>query len=129
MIFLLLFSKQVLYLLTNKEELVAIAHLYLLLMVFSQFPEMKSKVLYGYIRSAGSSTLPTVIDTIGIWGVRVFLCYLVSTVLKMDIVWIWWIINADQWVRYLLSLLVFVVKKLINYLSVSPYKVDRCSGR
>lgn len=98
-------------------------------MVFSQFPEMKSKVLYGYIRSAGSSTLPTVIDTIGIWGVRVFLCYLVSTVLKMDIVWIWWIINADQWVRYLLSLLVFVVKKLINYLNVSPYKVARCSGR
>lgn len=129
MIFLLLFSKQVLYLLTDKEELVAIAHLYLLLMVFSQFPEMKSKVLYGYIRSAGSSTLPTVIDTIGIWGVRVFLCYLVSSVLKIDIVWIWWIINADQWVRYLLSLLVFVVKKLINYLSVSPYKVARCSGR
>lgn len=97
---------------------------------FLTIPGMKSKVLYGYIRSAGSSTLPTVIDTIGIWGVRVlFLCYLVSTVLKMDIVWIWWIINADQWVRYLLSLLVFVVKKLINYLSVSPYKVASCSGR
>lgn len=111
MLFLLLFSKQILYLLTNKEQLVPIAYTYLLLMIFSQFPEIKSKILYGYIRSAGSSTLPTIIDTIGIWGVRVFLSYLISMIFNLDIVWIWWIINADQWVRYLLSLSIFVCKK------------------
>lgn len=122
-IFLLLFSRQVLYLLTDKEELVKIAHVYLMLMVFSQFPEMKSKVLYGYIRSAGSSILPTIIDMIGIWGVRVFLCYVVSVLLNMDIVWIWWIINADQWVRYILSLIVFVSKKIIYYLNTPTVKV------
>ena len=128
MLFLLLFSKQVLYLLTNKEQLVTIAHTYLLLMIFSQFPEMKSKILYGYIRSAGSSTLPTIIDTIGIWGVRVFLSYLISMIFNLDIVWIWWIINADQWVRYLLSLSVFVFRHLINYLSAPSHIIAKCNN-
>lgn len=128
MLFLLLFSKQILYLLTNKEQLVPIAYTYLLLMIFSQFPEIKSKILYGYIRSAGSSTLPTIIDTIGIWGVRVFLSYLISMIFNLDIVWIWWIINADQWVRYLLSLSLFVFKNLINYLSAPSSIIDKCNN-
>ena len=119
MVFLLLFSKPVLYLLTDKQNLVEIAHVYLLLMVFSQYPEMKSKVTYGFIRSAGYGTTPTVIDMIGIWGVRVFGCYLISMVFHLDIVWIWWIINADQWVRCLLSMAVCRVKRIIYLLEES----------
>lgn len=116
MVFLLFFSKLVLCLLTDKSELVSIAHVYLLSMILSQFPQMKSKIEYGFIRSNGYSTIPTIIDMIGIWGVRVFGCYLVICVFKLDIMWAWIVIDADQWVRYLLSAAVVVAKKVLNYL-------------
>ena len=74
MLFLAVLSRTVLCMLTDKEELVSIAHVYLLLMILSQFPEQMTKILYGFIRSAGHSSIPTVIDMIDILGVRVFLC-------------------------------------------------------
>ncbi len=128
MLFLLLFSKNVLYLLTDKMELIDIAHVYLLSMIISQFPQMKSKIEYGYMRSVGFSTLPTVIDMIGIWGVRVFGCYLVSSIFRLDIFWIWMIVNADQWVRYLLSAGVIITNKVLKYLDC-PHFPYQCNGK
>ena len=128
MLFLLLFSKNVLHLLTDKMELIDIAHVYLLSMIASQFPQMKSKIEYGYIRSIGFSTLPTIIDMVGIWGVRVFGCYLVSSVFHLNIFWIWMIVNADQWVRYLLSAGVIISKKVLRYLD-QPHFPFQCEGQ
>ena len=128
MLFLLLFSKNVLHLLTDKMELIDIAHVYLLSMIASQFPQMKSKIEYGYIRSIGFSTLPTIIDMVGIWGVRVFGCYVVSSVFHLDIFWIWMIVNADQWVRYLLSAGVIISKKVLRYLD-QPHFPFQCEGQ
>lgn len=128
MLFLLLFSKNVLYLLTDKMELIDIAHVYLLSMIISQFPQMKSKIEYGYMRSVGFSTLPTIIDMIGIWGVRVFGCYLVSSIFRLDIFWIWMIVNADQWVRYLLSAGVIITNKVLKYLDC-PHFPYQCNGK
>ncbi len=116
MLFLLFFSKLVLCLLTDKSSLVSIAHVYLLSMIFSQFPQMRSKIEYGFIRSNGYSTIPTFIDMIGIWGVRVFGCYLVLCVLHLDIFWAWIVIDLDQWVRCLLSAAVVVFKNVLGYL-------------
>ena len=109
-------------------ELIDIAHVYLLSMIASQFPQMKSKIEYGYIRSVGFSTLPTIIDMVGIWGVRVFGCYLVSSVFHLDIFWIWMIVNADQWVRYLLSAGVIISKKVLRYLD-QPHFPFQCEGQ
>ena len=117
MFFLAFLSRTVLCTLTDKAELVSIAHVYLLLMILSQFPEQMTKILCGFIRSAGHSSIPTVIDMIGIWGVRVFLCYLASNVLHLNIIWIWIIIDLDQWVRYLLSGICFKRYKVIDFLS------------
>lgn len=127
MLFLFLFSKNVLHLLTDKIELINIAHIYLLSMIASQFPQMKSKIEYGYIRSIGFSALPTIIDLVGIWGVRVFGSYLVSSIFHLDIFWIWMIINADQWVRYLLSASVIISKKVLKYLDLVyvPFQCER----
>lgn len=118
MLFLALFSSAVLHLLTDKESLISIAYVYLLLMIFSQYPQHMSKIIYGFIRSSGHSSVPTVIDMIGLWGVRVFLCYLASCVFHLDILWIWIIIDADQWVRYLLSFAFFRIRHVMEYLEV-----------
>lgn len=117
MLFLAVLSRTVLCMLTDKEELVSIAHVYLLLMILSQFPEQMTKILCGFIRSAGRSSIPTVIDFVGIWGVRVFLCYLASNVLHLNIIWIWAIIDLDQWTRYLLSKICFNRYRVIDFLS------------
>lgn len=125
MAFLGFFSKPVLGLLTDKQQLISIAYIYLAMMIFSQFPQHMSKIVYGYIRTAGFSTSPTIIDMIGIWGVRVFLCYLVSCVLKLDIIWVWIIIDLDQWVRFLLAYGVFKWKKIIEYGETNG-KIESC---
>lgn len=125
MAFLGFFSKPVLGLLTDKQQLISIAYIYLAMMIFSQFPQHMSKIVYGYIRTAGFSTSPTIIDMIGIWGVRVFLCYLVSCVLKLDIIWVWIIIDLDQWVRFLLAYGIFKWKKIIEYGETNG-KIESC---
>ncbi|MDX8420130.1 MATE family efflux transporter [Stecheria sp. CLA-KB-P133] len=118
MMFLALFSGAVLHLLTDKETLISIAYVYLLVMIFSQYPQHMSKIIYGFIRSSGHSSVPTIIDMVGLWGVRVFLCYLVSSVFHLDILWIWIIIDADQWIRYLLSFAFFRIKHVIDYVEI-----------
>lgn len=115
-VFLLTCSDLVMHLLTDKQILIDIAHVYLVLMIFSQYAEMKSKVTYGYIRSAGYTTVPTIFDVVGIWGVRVVGCYVIGIVLHLDIVWIWWIINADQWVRCVMSIAFCRMKNVVNIL-------------
>jgi len=46
--------------------------------------------------------------------VRVPLSLLAQNVLGWDIVVIWWIINLDQWVRFSISLTVFLKAKLYD---------------
>lgn len=112
MAFLAIGSKPVLSLLTDKTELIPIAATYMYCMILSQYPQHRSIIIYGYLRSAGYTTIPTVIDMIGIWIVRVGLSYIFGTFLHWNIIWIWMIINADQWVRALLSLAVFHLRRL-----------------
>ena len=116
--FLAFFSKQVLSFLTNKPELIRIAAVYLYTMIWSQYAQHKQKIVYGYLRSAGSVNAPMVISFIGIWCVRVTLVYLFGNVLHLDIVWIWWAMNIDQWVREIIAESLFKRRKVLNYINI-----------
>ena len=105
MAFLLLFSRNVTALMTDKPQLIDIAGTYLFIMIFSQFPQHMQKILFGFIRSSGHVRIPMVINFIGLWVVRVSLVWLFGTVLKLDIIWIWHAINIDQWTRCTLAFL------------------------
>ena len=51
-----------------------------------------------------------------------------SSVFHLDIFWIWMIVNADQWVRYLLSAGVIISKKVLRYLD-QPHFPFQCEGQ
>ncbi len=107
MTFLLLFSRGVLTLLTDKPELIAIGAGYLFTMIFSQYPQHMKQVTSGFIRASGHSRTSMFVNLIGLWMVRVPLAMLFGMVLKLPIVWIWWTFNIDQWVRLLLATAAF----------------------
>ena len=114
MTLLFFFAENLMGLLTDKVELIQIGTLYLKIMAGSQIPQNMSKVLNGFIRSSGYKTVPMLVSFTGLWLVRVPLSLLAQSVLGWDIVTIWWIINLDQWVRFSISLMVFLKAKLYD---------------
>ena len=112
MILLFFFAEQLMGLLTDKAELIQIGTLYLKIMAGSQLPQNMSKVLNGFIRSSGYKIVPMLVSFTGLWLVRVPLSLLAQSVFGWDILTIWWIINLDQWVRFSISLTVFLKAKI-----------------
>lgn len=105
MLFLLFFSRPVLHLLTDKPELIVIASSYLFAMIFSQYPQHMKQIAAGYLRASGHTQTSMITNLIGLWVVRVPLVLLCGSVLKLDIIFVWWAFNLDQWVRLTLSVL------------------------
>lgn len=104
MTLLFLFSDNILALLTDKPELIAIGSGYLFAMIFSQYPQHMKQIAAGYIRSAGHARTSMLNNLIGLWLVRVPLVILFGRVMNLPITWVWWAFNIDQWVRLTLSI-------------------------
>jgi Na+-driven multidrug efflux pump len=102
MLFLLTLSSKVLWLLTDKPELIRIASRYLLVMVFSQYPTHMQKISNGFIKASGRAGTTMTVNLVGLWLIRVPLVYLLGSVLNADIMMIWWAFNADLWFRFIL---------------------------
>lgn len=109
---LLFLPTQMMSLLTDIPELIAIGALYVKIMSICQPPQNYQRVLNGYIRVSGHKNTPTIIAAVCIWGIRVMLCVLFGTVLHWDIVFIWWAIAADQMSRVTMGI-VFMMKKRV----------------
>jgi Na+-driven multidrug efflux pump len=92
----------VLWLLTDKPELIRIASRYLLVMVFSQYPTHMQKISNGFIKASGRAGTTMTVNLVGLWLIRVPLVYLLGSVLNADIMMIWWAFNADLWFRFIL---------------------------
>ena len=89
-------------------------------MAVAQIPQNISKILAGTIRAAGYKRTPLVITATGVWGARVLLCILFGSVLKLDIIYIWWAFNADQFVRMLLGIWVIARKRILGVIRRLP---------
>ena len=109
MLFLALFTRGTLSLMTDKPELTAIAAGYMYVMIWSQYPQHRQKIEIGYIRTAGHTRTTMFTNLIGLWVVRVPMVLLFGNVLHLNIYAVWWVFNIDQWIRLLLS--VFYYRK------------------
>lgn len=108
-LYLIFFSRFTLSLLTDKEHLIAIALSYMYMMILSQFPQHVQKIYAGYIRTSGHPKMPMVINMTGLWAVRIPLTILAGQFLHLPVIWLWAVIDIDQWVRFTLSF--FLMKK------------------
>ena len=115
MLYLVFLSRFTLHLLTDKEELVTIALLYMRLMILSQIPQHLQKICAGYIRTAGYAKTPMLISLTGLWVVRVPLSILAGQILHLPVFWLWLIFDLDQWTRYLLALWLMKKDKILQY--------------
>lgn len=100
---------------TNNAEIKLIGIKYLVVMGFIQVPQNLSKVLNGTIRSAGYKNIPMIISFLGIWVIRVPLSFIFAYVLKLDIIYIWLCMDADQIVKFTISAVIYKAKK-VNYI-------------
>ncbi len=97
---------------TNNPDIKVIGITYLIVMGFIQTPQNLSKVLSGTIRSAGYKNIPMIIQFVGIWCVRVPMALIFTYVLKLDVIFIWLSMGADQIFKFTLSAIIYKVKKV-----------------
>ncbi|MCR5794436.1 MAG: MATE family efflux transporter [Solobacterium sp.] len=116
-LYLLLFSRFTLTLLTDKEHLISIALVYMYLMIFSQFPQHVQKIYAGYIRTSGHPKTPMLINMTGLWGVRLPLTIIAGQLLHLPVFWLWVIIDIDQWVRFTLSYILMKKDSVMQYVA------------
>lgn len=117
-IMILAFGSPVLVrLLTDKTELIPIALNYLYTIVWCHLAQNLSKVFFGYIRASHHEKAPMIINFVGIWLIRLPLVYLFSKVLKLEITWIWWAFNIDQWCELIISFIYLKKHRVMYYLS------------
>ena len=102
---LFFFPEQILALLTNDADVIALAAIYLRLMATSQIPQQVAGVLNGAIRGSGDTRTPMVVAAIGLWGVRLPLAYILAFPLKMGITGVWLGMTLDLFVRFILTMI------------------------
>jgi len=116
MLFLTFLSGPVLSLMTDKPALIAIATSYLYTMIFSQYPQHMKQIVSGYIRATGHTRTSMFINLIGLWIVRVPCVLLFGKIMHLDIVWLWWAFNFDQWIRLILSVIYLKHFHIMNFI-------------
>ena len=100
---LFFFPKQILSLLTNDMQVIALGSIYLRLMATAQIPQQLAGVLNGAIRGSGDTKTPMIIAAIGLWGVRLPLAYLLAFPIGMGITGVWLGMTLDLFVRFILT--------------------------
>lgn len=113
---LICFPRQVMQLLTDKEEVIELGATYVRLMGFIQIPQNLSRVFNGALKAAGFTKLPMMVAGIGLWGIRIPLSLILTYVFDTTIVAIWVVIAIDQLSRFILSFLLYKNKNIFaNY--------------
>ena len=68
----------------------------------------------GIIRSGGRTKYIMIIDMLGTWLVGVPLALFTGLVLKLPIVWVYFILSQEEVVRFVISIFMFRSKKWMN---------------
>jgi putative MATE family efflux protein len=91
-------------LLTDDREIIELGAIYLITVVIILAPFNLHGVNAGAIRGAGNGRTPMIISFIGLWLVRVPLCYISAYLIPdTSIVWIWSAMGVDIVVRFALG--------------------------
>lgn len=103
---------------TPNKEIQAVGAVYVFVMGFVQIPQNLSRILNGTLRAVGNKNAPMIISFIGIWIIRIPLALLCTYVFKFDILAIWLCIAFDQFIRILISYMVFKKRNVLKYVEM-----------
>lgn len=102
---LIFLPKQILALLTNDAQVIALGAIYLRLMGTAQIPQQLGGVFTGALRGSGDTRTPMYIAALGLWCVRLPLAYVLAFPLNMGIAGVWTGMTVDLFVRFTLTVL------------------------
>lgn len=101
---LFFFPVQIMDLLAEDAEVIALGALYLRIMAIAQLPQQLTSVLKGAIRGSGDTRTPMYIAALGLWGVRLPMAYLLAFVMDMGVAGVWTSMCLDLIIRFGLTL-------------------------
>lgn len=101
--FLIFTPKLVFSLLSNDQAVVDLGAKYLILMGICQIPQQLTGLFNGALRGAGDTKATLVISSVGYWGVRLPLSFLLARTFDMGIMGVWYAMTLDLFVRFGLS--------------------------
>lgn len=108
----MLIPQQIMSLLTNNTEVIKLGAIYLFLMGLVQLPQNASGVMLGAMRGAGLTKQPMFIAMTGLWGIRVPLTLLISSLNGFSITFIWSAICVDLAFRFIIAFIYFRKKDI-----------------
>ncbi len=112
--FLTFFPRQVMGLLTNDPEVIALGAYYLIIMGIVQIPQNLAGVFGGALRGAGFTKVPMLTAFSGLWGVRVPFTLIFTYVFHFDIIFIWAAMGMDLIFRFFLSYFLYKRRDIFN---------------
>lgn len=94
------------------EEVIALGSLILAISAFEQPFFALSFVLYGSLRGAGDTKSPVFVSFVGVWLVRIPLCYILAYEAHLGLVGVWITMSIDWFIR---ALLLYAIWKRGNW--------------
>lgn len=89
-------------LLAEDPEVVVLGAVYLRIMAIAQLPQQVAAVMKGVIRGNGDTRTPMYIASLGLWGVRLPMAYLLGFTLGIGVAGVWTSMCVDLIVRFVL---------------------------
>ena len=101
--FLLFTPKLVFSILSNDQAVIDLGAKYLILMGICQIPQQLTGLYNGALRGAGDTKATLVISSIGYWGVRLPLSFLLAKTFHLGIMGVWYAMTLDLLLRFGMS--------------------------
>ena len=101
--FLIFTPKMVFSILSTDQAVIDLGAIYLILMGICQIPQQLTGLYNGALRGAGDTKATLVISSLGYWGVRLPLSFLLAKTFHLGILGVWYAMTLDLFVRFGLS--------------------------
>ncbi|MGF2615318.1 MATE family efflux transporter [Rossellomorea vietnamensis] len=99
-----LFSEPLLRIFTSNEEIIYLGSILIWLTIILEPGRSFNLVVISSLRAAGDVKFPVYVGILSMWGVSVFLSYLLGIVFGLGLIGVWISFIADEWLRGVIML-------------------------
>ncbi|MGM0846824.1 MAG: MATE family efflux transporter [Bacillota bacterium] len=99
-----IFSDPLLRIFTSNEEIIYLGSILIWLTIILEPGRSFNLVVISSLRAAGDVKFPVYVGILSMWGVSVFLSYLLGIVFGLGLIGVWISFIADEWLRGLIML-------------------------
>ncbi|KOA18951.1 multidrug resistance protein NorM [Clostridium homopropionicum DSM 5847] len=98
----------------TEKEVIRLGAFCLMVASVEQIPMAISLILNGSLKGAGDTKTPFIISLISSWGIRLPLMFLFIYILKVSVIYVWWI-TSIQWIFEGILMIILFNKKFKSF--------------